>query len=78
MIIYLCIKFQSNAPIFSKDIARKPFVLHTGQTDGTDGHTDCGDTIYPPPPTPTENGGGGGHKKISLIWTHAFNPLKNE
>ena len=25
MIIYLCIKFQSNTPILSKDIARKPF-----------------------------------------------------
>ena len=25
MIIYLCIKFQSNIPILSKDIARKPF-----------------------------------------------------
>ena len=25
MIIYLCTKFQSNTPILSKDIARKPF-----------------------------------------------------
>ena len=25
MIIYLCIKFQSNTLIFSKDIERKPF-----------------------------------------------------
>ena len=25
MIIYLCIKFQSNIPILSEDIARKPF-----------------------------------------------------
>ena len=30
MIIYLCIKFQSNTPILSKDIARKPKVLLTG------------------------------------------------
>ena len=30
MIIYLCIKFQSNTPILSKDIARKPEVLRTG------------------------------------------------
>ena len=35
MIIYLCIKFQSNASIFSKDIARKPFVLRTGRIHGT-------------------------------------------
>ena len=27
MIIYLCVKFESNTPIFSKDIARKPFVF---------------------------------------------------
>ena len=33
MIIYLCLKFQFNTPIFSKDIARKPFVLRTGRTD---------------------------------------------
>ena len=31
MIIYLSIKFQSNTPIFSKDIAQKPFVLRTGR-----------------------------------------------
>ena len=62
MIIYLCIKFQSNTPILSKDIARKPKVLRTGRTgrdgrdgqDGTDGmdrtdvRTDSGDTICPP------------------------------
>ena len=56
MILYLCIKFQSNTPIFSKDIARKPFVLRTGRTgrmDGTDVRTDSGDTICPT----TENGG---------------------
>ena len=50
--IILSIKFQSNTPIFSKDIARKPFVLRTGQTDGkvgTDVRTDSGDTICTPP-----------------------------
>ena len=47
MIIYLCIKFQSNTPILSKDIARKPKVLRTGQTYS-------GDTIC----APIENGGG--------------------
>ena len=25
MIIYMCIKFESNKPIFSKDINQKPF-----------------------------------------------------
>ena len=54
MIIYLCIKFQSNTPILSKDIKRKTKVLRTGQTDGTDVCTDSGDTICPP----IENGGG--------------------
>ena len=60
MIIYLCIKFQSNTPILSKDIARKPKVFRTGRTDRTDVHTDSSDTIRPPPPPhpPTENGGG--------------------
>ena len=62
MIIYLCIKFQSNTPILSKDIARKPTygTDGTGRTDGTDVRTDSGDTICapPPPPSPTENGGG--------------------
>ena len=67
MNIYLCIKFQSNTPILSKDIARKPKVLRMGQmggmggTDGwtgetgrTDVRTDSGDTICPP----IENGWG--------------------
>ena len=56
MIIYLCIKFQSNTPILSNDIARKPEVLRTGRTDV---RTDSGDTIcnpapppHPPPPPP--------------------------
>ena len=55
MIIYLCIKFQSNTPILSKDIAWKPKVLRTGQTGRTDVRTDSGDTIFPPA---IENGGG--------------------
>ena len=60
MIIYLCIKFQSNTPILSKDIARKPKLLRKGQTgwdgrtDGTDVCTDNSDTIC----APNENGGG--------------------
>ena len=43
MIIYLCIKFQSNKPILSKDIAWKPIVLCAGRTDRADrwgGRTD--------------------------------------
>ena len=48
MIIYLCIKLQSNTPILSKDIARKPKVLRMGRTDGTDVRTDSGDTICSP------------------------------
>ena len=66
MIIYLCIKFESNTLIFSKDIKWKPFLLHT---DRTDIRTDSSDTICTPPP-PLENGGGGGGgdiKKISLV-----------
>ena len=68
MIIYLCIKFESNTLIFSKDIEWKPFFVTYGmdRTDGTDVSTDSGDTICsspaptpPPPPTPPiENGGG--------------------
>ena len=54
MIIYLCIKFQSNTPILSKDITRKPIVLRKGWTDGTDVRTNNGDTICPP----IENDGG--------------------
>ena len=50
MIIYLCIKFQSNTPIFLKDTARKPFVLSMGRTYV---RTDSRDTIC----TPIENGG---------------------
>ena len=53
MIIYLCIKFQSNALIFSKDISQKPFVLHTGligRRDGMDVWTAV--ILYAPPPHP--------------------------
>ena len=59
MIIYLCIKFQSNTQILSKDIARKPFVLCTGQTGRKDVHTDSGDMLpSTPAPPPNENVGG--------------------
>ena len=45
LIIYLCIKFQSNIPILWKDIARKPEVLSTGR----DGHTYGQQWYYMPP-----------------------------
>ena len=48
MIIYLCMKYESNTLIFSKDIERKLFSY------GTYGRTDSGDTIC----SPIENGGG--------------------
>ena len=69
MIIYLCIKFQFNTQIISKDITRKPKVLSTGRTgwDGQDGHirTDSGETICPL----TENGGGIINSlKVQLDW----------
>ena len=51
MIIYLCMKYESNTPIFSKDIARKPFFVRTVR----DVRTDKGDAISPPP---IINGGG--------------------
>ena len=55
MIIYLYVKFQSNTPILSKDIKRKPKVLRTGRTE-RDGRT-YGQRWYYMPPT-IENGGG--------------------
>ena len=77
MIIYLCIKFQSNTPILSKDIARKPKALRTGRTDVRTVQTAV--ILYAPPPTPTpaiENGGGikkGDKRNISvkLFWNQA-------
>ena len=58
MIIYLCMKYESNTPMFSKDIARKPFFLRKGQ-DVRDVRmylrTDKGDAICP---LPIINGGG--------------------
>ena len=32
MIVYLCMKYESNTPMYSKDIAKKPFFLRTGRT----------------------------------------------
>ena len=62
MIMYLCMKYESNTPMFSKDIARKPFFVRTGQDVRdvrmyvrTYVRTDKGDAICPPP---IINGGG--------------------
>ena len=57
MIIYLCMKYESNTPMYSKEIARKPFFVRTGQDVRdvrTYGHTDKGDAIC----SPITNGGG--------------------
>ena len=48
MIIYLCIKFESNTLIFSKATELKPFLLSMDRTDRTDVHTDSGDTVMHP------------------------------
>ena len=32
MLIYLCMKYESNTPMYLKDIARKPFFVRTGRT----------------------------------------------
>ena len=70
MIIYLCIKFESNTLNYSKDIKQKPSLLRTGLTvqDGRDGRmhgtdlrTDSRDNICPLQHHPhlfIENGGG--------------------
>ena len=52
MIMYLCMKYESNTPMFSKDIARKPFLVRMGQDVRdvrTYVRTDKGDAICPPP-----------------------------
>ena len=67
MIIYLCIKFQSNTPILSKDIAWKPFVL---RTDGRT-YVRTAEILYAPP-TPNENGGG-----IKTHWLSLHFPAWN-
>ena len=48
MIIYLCMKYESNTPMFSKDIARKPFFVRTDVRTRV--------MLYAPPPI--INGGG--------------------
>ena len=48
MIIYLCMKYESNTPMYSKDIAREPFFVCMAQ-DVRDVRMDKGDAISPPP-----------------------------
>ena len=60
MIIYLCMKYESNTPMYSKDIARKPFFVRTGRTYvrtyvRTDVRTRV--MLYAPPPAITNGGG---------------------
>ena len=60
-------KYESNTPMFSKDIVRKPFFVHTGHTEvRTYGSTDVRTRVmlYAPPP-PIINGGG--IKNLSVI-----------
>ena len=49
MIIYLYMKYESNSPMYSKDIARKPFFVLTRQDVRTYVCTDKGDAICPRP-----------------------------
>ena len=44
MIIYLCMKFESNTPMVSKDIARKPLFVRTNVWTNV--------MLYSPPPPP--------------------------
>ena len=59
-------KYESNTPMYSKDIARKPFFVLTGRTDVRKyGRTDKGDAICPP----IINGGGikTADKKLNVV-----------
>ena len=65
MIIYLCMKYESNTPMFSKDIAWKPFSYLQDRTYvctyvRTYVRTDKGDAICPPPII------NGGHKNNKI------------
>ena len=52
MIIYLCMKYESNTPMYSKDIARKPFSVCTGQDVRNVRMYGQGWCYMPPPPPP--------------------------
>ena len=55
MIIYLCMKYESNTPMSAKDIARKAFFVRTGRTYVC---TYVGTRVMLYPPPPIINGGG--------------------
>ena len=61
MIIYLCMKYESNTLMYSKDIARKPFFVRKGQ-DVRDVRmyvrTDVRTRVMLYAPPPITNGGG--------------------
>ena len=59
MIIYLCMKYESNTPMSSKDIVRKPFFVRTGRTYvRTYVRTDVRTRVMLYAPPPIINGGG--------------------
>ena len=64
MIIYLCMKYESNTPMYSKDIARKPFFVRMGQDGRTDVRTRV--MLYAPPPHYKWRG----HKKAEFLYFH--------
>ena len=65
MIMYLCMKYEFNTPMFSKVFARKPFFVRTGQDVRdvrTYVRTDKGDAICPPPHYKWR-----GHNKVIMV-----------
>ena len=85
MIIYLCIKYESNSLIFSKDIERKSFF----RTYGREVRLRTAVILYPPPPytlppppahTHIKMAGGGiktlkehmGYTKKKILYVHMY------
>ena len=58
MIIYLCMKYESNTPMFSKDFARKPFFVPMGRTYVWTYVRTYGQRVMLYAPPPIINGGG--------------------
>ena len=75
MLIYLCMKYESNTPMYSTDIAWKSFFVRTGldlRDVRTYVCTDKGDAICPPP---IINGGGiKKYKKNTYLQKMHFSP----
>ena len=72
MIMYLCMKYESNTPMYSKDIARKPFFVCTGQ-DVRDVRTRV--MLYPPPPQIATNSEGIINKIFQCKIVNIFLPI---